>query len=90
MLPFKQLQINENKKIRIFEDASQEELCWHKDHNDRLVKVMEVGNGWEVQFDDELPKPIKVGDIIKIKANVWHRILKGDDRLVIKVFEKTN
>jgi len=64
-----------------------EELVWHRDRADRDVYVVEA-NGWKFQFDNEVPFEMQEGDTIHIKKMDYHRILKGHDRLVIKITEK--
>ena len=41
-------------------DVKDEELVWHRDENDRIVKVIS-GVGWKFQFDNELPMTMEVG-----------------------------
>jgi len=78
--------ITENSKIRIFsESVDDEELKWHRDREDRLVEVIE-GDGWEIQFDNELPKSLTPGTQIVIPEGVYHRVIKGSSELKIKVY----
>jgi len=65
----------------------EEELVWHRDRADRDVYVVEA-NGWQFQFDNEVPFEMREGDTIHIKKMDYHRILKGHDRLVLKILEK--
>lgn len=77
--------ITEDSKIRIFsESVEDEELKWHRDREDRLVEVIE-GDGWEIQFDNELPKKLTPGTQIVIPEGVYHRVIKGSSELKIKV-----
>ena len=77
--------ITEDSKIRIFsESVDDEELKWHRDREDRLVEVIE-GDGWEIQFDNELPKKLTPGTQIVIPEGVYHRVIKGSSELKIKV-----
>ena len=90
MYPFKQ-----NRKdgylIREFsKDTNPADLVWHRDRNDRVIKVIS-SNGWLFQRDNSIPKIMESGDIIEIKANEWHRIIKGSDtNLVITIREGSN
>ena len=75
--------------IRTFQsDTDDEELVWHRDRNDRTVEVVK-GEGWQFQFDNELPFNLNVGDTFNIKAMDYHRLIKSDSatQLVIKIQE---
>jgi len=75
--------------LRIFyAERPSDELVWHRDHNDRTILVRE-GTGWQIQFDNELPKPLQLGETYDIPKNVYHRIIKGEDTLVISIKERT-
>ena len=78
----------ENKgNIRTFsKDVDPMELVWHQDKEDRNVEVLE-GEGWQFQKDNELPFVMKVGDTINIEKMTYHRIHKGQDKLVIQIQE---
>lgn len=74
--------------IRTFsEDTNEGDLVWHRDHDDRLIKVLE-GNGWQLQYDNELPFVMEQGKTYLINKNVFHRILKGNSNLIIEITEK--
>ena len=85
MKPYQDLQITEKSKIRIFEsNVDSGELYWHRDRETRLIEVLE-GNGWMLQLDDELPVEMKVGNQYLIPEGVYHRTIKGDGDLKIKI-----
>ena len=46
------------------------------------------GEGWKIQFDNELPKELKEGERYFIKALTYHRILKGSTSLTLEIKEK--
>jgi len=72
---------------RVFaQDCSAEELVWHRDKKDRTIKVVS-GVDWKFQHDNELPFVMKVGDVIKIKKETYHRIHKGEGRLILEIEE---
>lgn len=74
--------------IRTFsEDTNEGDLVWHRDHDDRLIKVLE-GNDWQLQYDNELPFVMEEGKTYLINKNVFHRILKGNSNLIIEITEK--
>ena len=72
---------------RVFEpDAITEELVWHRDKKDRIVKVIE-NDGWQLQYDNELPFDLKVGFNYYLKKETYHRVIKGKGKLVIEIKE---
>jgi len=75
-------------KIRTFsEEVNEEELIWHRDKNDREVAVIE-GTGWQLQMDNKLPTDLKQGMLYNIKAMEYHRLIKGNGTLKLKIWEK--
>lgn len=68
-------------------DIDEQELVWHRDRNDREVTVVE-GTGWKLQMDNELPKELMVGKLYNIKAMEYHRLIKGNGTLKLKIWEK--
>jgi quercetin dioxygenase-like cupin family protein len=40
-----------------------------------------------LQFENKTPKLLKEGQIISIPKGVYHRIIKGDGNLIIKIKE---
>lgn len=63
-----------------------DEFVWHRDREDRLVEIIS-GVGWRFQRDNCLPVHLNPGDKFAIEKNEWHRIIKGDTNLVIKVIK---
>jgi len=73
--------------VRTFKhDVLNEDLLWHRDKKGRYIEVLE-GSGWEIQFDDELPKKLHKGDRFFISAETYHRIKRGNTDLKIKIEE---
>jgi hypothetical protein len=66
--------------------VSIDELVWHRDKLDRVVEVI-IGGGWKFQMDNELPKVLKAGDMLTIPKETFHRVIKGDGKLKIKINE---
>ena len=82
-LPFKETSVGNNQYIREFSaGVNTHELEWHIDKEDRIVEVVENIN-WEVQLDNELPKLLK--DELFIPKETYHRIIKGDGKLVVRI-----
>tara|TARA_S200002703_G_scaffold31497_1_gene27556 strand:- start:440 stop:718 length:279 start_codon:yes stop_codon:yes gene_type:complete len=86
--PYKDI-LQENFTIREFDqNIDPIELKWHRDQEDRLIEVLEVGEGWKFQKDNELPIALEKGSVIFINKHHWHRVLKGNKNLKIKINEK--
>jgi hypothetical protein len=85
-LPFAQKEKN-GIKTRLFkEDIESGELKWHFDQRDRKVKVVK-SNGWSIQLDNKLPKVMNEGDTLFIPKGVYHRVIKGNGELIVKIKE---
>lgn len=75
----------DNGTARVFDsNVEPDQLVWHRDEEDRTITVLE-GDGWQFQFDNQLPFDINVGDVFTIPAMVYHRILKGQNQLLINI-----
>ena len=86
MNPYKEV-IESNVIVRTFsEDVKSEELVWHRDKNDRVVEVIQ-SNGWKFQMDNELPKTLESGNVVEIPKETFHRVIKGEGNLIIKINE---
>ena len=74
----------DNGDIRTFDNPNEDDLVWHRDKENRHIDVLE-GEGWSLQYEDELPILMFVGDEFYIPKMVFHRLHKGNDKLVIKI-----
>lgn len=84
--PFSQKE-EEGFIIRTFaHDVDSEELTWHYDLHERFV-ICEHDTDWMVQFDNEIPKPIKKGETVHVPPYVYHRVIKGSGDLIVKIKE---
>lgn len=84
VLPFDEVDID-NKKIRIFsESTDSDEFKWHRDMEDRKVTILD-GEGWSIQFDNNLPQILIVGQEIIIPEGVYHRVIKGKGELKVSI-----
>jgi hypothetical protein len=80
--PFKEKTLN-NTSIREFsKDVNSDELIWHRDKEDRIVEVIQ-NNNWMFQTDNELPKILE-GKLF-IPKETYHRVIKGNGDLVVKI-----
>lgn len=69
-------------------DTHSAELEWHKDHNDRHLRVVS-GSGWKLQRKDSLPIQMNEGVTYYIPKGSWHRIIKGENNLKIAIVESS-
>jgi hypothetical protein len=84
--PFLQESID-GRIIRTFlPEVESNELKWHQDLNDRKITVIESG-GWSFQMEDDLPNKLFMGEQFYIPKLVWHRVIKGEGRLIIEIEE---
>lgn len=85
--PYEDQEINTWSFIRVFShDVLTEELVWHRDEKGRYIEILE-GTGWEIQYENGLPKKLHKGDRFFIPAKTFHRIKRGMTDLKIKVEE---
>ena len=84
--PYTELNVR-GGKIRVFrEGVREEDLVWHRDTKDRTLIVLE-GFGWQLQHDNQEPMDLLQGHSYSIDKNEYHRIIKGEDDLVIRIYE---
>jgi len=85
-LPYKDLEITDQYIIREFnENIDPIELLWHRDDEDRTIEILE-GINWMVQLDNQLP--ILLNSHIFIPRGMWHRTIKGEGPLKIKIYKE--
>ena len=88
-LPFTEKQTGDYV-VRIFDGSLEnEELKWHFDDENRIVEPIEC-DGWKLQIDESLPTEMKVGEKYFIPVDVYHRTIKGNGDLKIKVYKLDN
>lgn len=81
-LPFQE-QKEEKYIVRTFsESTNNEELVWHRDREDRIVKSLGKTD-WMIQLDNELPKPLT--EMVFIPKNTYHRVIKGNGDLRVRI-----
>ena len=72
---------------RVFkQNIEDKQLIWHKDRKDRVVKVI-WGTGWKLQYDNELPTELEIGQNYYIKKEQFHRLHKGNSDLKLEIKE---
>ena len=83
--PFTEKQIGKKIFLREFKrDVVSDELIWHMDREDRVVKVLE-GASWYLQMDNELPTKLIEGKEYFIPKMCYHRIIKGTSNLILEI-----
>ena len=86
MKPYKDIEVTDSYVIREFDkNIDPIELLWHRDNEDRIVEVLEAGEGWQIQLDNDLPWDLKPNMSICILRHEWHRVWKGEGKLVLKI-----
>ena len=76
-------------KTRTFDNQTHsDEFVWHRDKADRIVTVLESGDGWFFQMDNNIPYELEEGDVLNIPKMEYHRIWKaGNSNLVLEIEE---
>lgn len=86
MKPYKDLLKTKHYIIREFdENVDSIELMWHRDKETRLIEILEPGDKWQLQYDNELPFDLKEGMTLLIPKLEWHRVIKGEGKLKLKI-----
>jgi hypothetical protein len=88
--PYTHFQVSETSFIRTFhQTVKAEELVWHRDKQERLVYVIHVDDGWSFQRDNQLPQKMITNEtVLRIKAEEYHRLIKGEGVCVLYIEEK--
>jgi hypothetical protein len=55
---------------------------WHRDYEDRMIESIN-DTDWEIQIDNQLPT--KIDGKVFIPKGVYHRLIKGNGDLEIKL-----
>jgi len=85
--PYIDNQLTDDIRVRTFDtNIDEDELVWHRDKRNRIVEILD-GEGWMFQFEDGLPFSMIKGDKIEITKEQYHRVIKGDTPLKIKIKE---
>ena len=81
--PYTDIETTDTYIIREFnENVDPIELLWHMDAEDRTIEILEDTN-WHIQLDDNLPTSLK--EHIFIPKHSYHRLIKGDGTLKLKI-----
>ena len=83
MKPYTDLEVTDKYIIREFtENIDPIELMWHRDNEDRTIEVIGETD-WMIQLDNSLP--ILLEGNIFISRHEWHRVIKGQKNLLVKI-----
>jgi hypothetical protein len=83
--PYFEKKVKDDEVIRLFIDLNEEEKLWHKDGEDRIVEILECGSGWKFQYDNALPWDLEPKMSLIIQRHDYHRVIKGEGNLLIKI-----
>lgn len=73
--------------VRTFDsNLEEEEFYWHRDRKNRLITAVS-GEGWRIQYDNQLPIPLEENKVYPIKKDTWHRVIKGKNDLILQIKE---
>jgi hypothetical protein len=85
-LPYTDIEVTDKYIIREFnENIDPIELMWHRDDEDRTIEILGETN-WKLQLDNELPTSLN--QPIFIPRHHWHRVIKGDGNLRLKIYKE--
>ena len=86
MTPYTDIEVTDKYIIREFsENIDPIELLWHRDGEDRTLEILGETD-WKIQLDNELPTSLN--SHIFISKHRWHRVIKGNNNLKIKIYKK--
>jgi hypothetical protein len=81
--PYIEFNDGNNEITRLFHSwVDPEKLKWHMDDEDRIIQALHKNN-WQFQLEDQLP--VSLDSPIFIKRHQWHRLIKGDNSLMLKI-----
>ena len=85
MKPYTDIENNDFYIIREFnENIDPVELLWHRDDENRIVEIIGDTN-WQLQLENYLPTSLNKP--IFIPRHTWHRVIKGTDKLLLKIYK---
>ena len=83
MTPYTDIEVTDKYIIREFnENIDPIELLWHRDNEDRTLEILGETD-WKLQLDNQLPTSLN--QPIFIEKHVWHRVIKGNGNLKLKI-----
>lgn len=81
--PYSDIKVTDTYIIREFnENIDPIELKWHRDREDRTIEIIGETD-WMIQLENQLPTSINQS--IFIPKGEWHRVIKGNGTLKLKI-----
>jgi hypothetical protein len=85
MTPYTDIETTDTYIIREFNESIDPiELLWHLDNESRTIEILGDTN-WQIQLDNNLPTSLK--EHIFIPKHHYHRLIKGDGTLLLKIYK---
>jgi hypothetical protein len=85
MTPYIDIEVTDKYIIREFnENIDPIELLWHRDDESRTIEILGETD-WKIQLDNELPTSLN--ELIFIPRHHWHRVIKGNGNLKLKIYK---
>ena len=86
--PYKDNIVKKGTRIRSFhQSVDPEELVWHRDKENRHVKIIKSDN-WKIQMENSVPVKLEEGKVYFIPKDTFHRVIKGNSSLILEIEEK--
>ena len=83
--PYTDLENTEEYIIREFdENIDPIELLWHRDNENRTVQILGETD-WKLQLENQLP--VSLNEPIFIEKHQYHRLIKGNGKLRLKIYK---
>jgi hypothetical protein len=84
--PYTDIKVTDKYIIREFnENIDPIELMWHRDNEARTIEIIGKTD-WKIQLDNQLPTSLN--EQIHIPKHMWHRVIKGNGSLKLKIHKK--
>jgi hypothetical protein len=84
--PYTDIENNDFYIIREFDkNIDPIELLWHRDDEDRIIEIT-GSTDWQLQLENRLPTSLNKP--IFIPRHTWHRVIKGTDKLRLKIYKR--
>ena len=82
--PYEVIDSASNWEVRLFKNEDPSELFWHRDKEDRIVKL--IYGDVKVQKDNELPVAMNHNDSIIIRKETFHRVI-SEGPFILKIYK---
>jgi len=80
---YKEREISKDIYVREFPSFTHpNQLKWHMDDENRII-TSQTPTSWQFQLEDQLP--VSLDQPIFIARHQWHRLIKGEGPLILKI-----